>query len=133
MVISHLDLEDKCKSELYGELTKEGCFIKHLVNWYYRVDTQNVRRKTESYLFYEANILSDVSIIDAIRDAQRCILDISNFYKKVKRDLSINGYLDTKYQSEMMSIMVGSFHRTNSNVCEFGIFFQVITNFLIRP
>lgn len=130
MVVSFLDLGEECNYKLLRQSTKKG-FVRHMERWYYEVESQNVRKKTESYLFEEADLISNVSIIDASRDAQGFIGVIMNYVKKNTTDFTKNEYLDPKFHREMRSILICSFRHTNSYVPEFGTFFELIISMII--
>jgi len=119
MVIGYLDIEDASNFQFNGELMKYG-FINHLEQWHQRVRRWSIINHIESYLVDRKNILSKISFIDASRDAQRYIIDIRNFVIKDMRDFTVNEFLETKYQIEMMSIMRCSFYQTKSSAPEFG-------------
>jgi hypothetical protein len=130
MVIGYLDIEDASNFQFNEEIMKDG-FINHLEQWHQRVSKRSIINHIESYLVDKKNILSNVSFIDASRDAQRYIIDIRNFVIKDMRDFTLNGILETKFQTEMMLIMRCSFYQTKSSTPEFGLFFQLISNLVI--
>jgi hypothetical protein len=130
MVIGYLDIEDASNFQFNGELMKDG-FINHLEQWHQRVSKRRIINNIESYLVDRKNILSKVSFYDASRDAQHYIIDTRNFVINDMRDYNVNGILEAKYQTEMMSIMRCSFYQTQFSAPEFGLFFQLISNLVI--
>ena len=129
MVLGYLDIEAR-NLQFNGKLIKDG-FINHLVHWHKRVRRQSILNQIESYLVDRKYILSSVSFIDPSRHAQRCIIEIRNFIIKDMRDFTVNGFLQTKYQTEMMSIMRFSFYQTKPSAPQFELFFQLISNLVI--
>lgn len=127
MVLGYLDIEAR---QFNGKLIKDG-FINHLVHWHKRVRRRSILNQIVSYLVDRKYILSSVSFIDASRHAQRCIIEIRNFIIKDTRDFTVNGFLQTNYQTEMMSIMRFSFYQTKPSAPEFELFFQLISNLVI--
>ena len=129
MVLGYLDIEAR-NLQFNGKLIKDG-FINHLVHWHKRVRRRSIQNQIESYLVDRKYILSSVSFIDASRHAQRCIIEIRNFIIKDMRDFTVNGFLQTKYQTEMMLIMRFLFYQTKPSAPEFELFFQLISNLVI--
>ena len=101
------------------------------MHWHHRVKRRSILKQIESYIVDRKHILSSVSFIDAAKDAQRCIIEIRNFILNDTRDFTLNGFLQTNYQSEMKSIVRFSFFLTKPSSTEFELFFQLISNLVI--
>ena len=129
MVLGYLDIEAR-NMQFNGKFIKDE-FINHLENWHKRVRRRSILNQIESYIVDRKYILSSVSFMDASRHAQRCIIEIRNFIVKDMRDFTLNGVLQTNYQSEMKSIMRFLFFLTKPSSTEFELFFQLISNLVI--
>ena len=129
MVLGYLDIEAR-NMQFNGKIIKDE-FIRHLVHWHHRVRRRSILNQIESYIVDRKYILSSVSFMDASRHAQRCIIEIRNFIVKDMRDFTLNGFLQTNFQSEMKSIMRFSFFLTKHSAPEFELFFQLISNLVI--
>ena len=129
MVLGYLDIEAR-NMQFNGKFIKDE-FINHLENWHKRVRRRSILNQIESYIVDRKYILSSVSFMDASRHAQRCIIEIRNFIVKDMRDFTLNGFLQTNFQSEMKSIMRFSFFLTKPSAPEFELFFQLISNLVI--